>query len=577
MVNYYFLRLKCLFIPAVIICTLIERLGTLMEFNKFPYHTIFIGAYPTIYLFAANIVFIRSGDIVRSLGFSLLFSLFFLLVYRVITRSWEKAGLLTTLLVFLFFSFGHIFNTLEELFSEALTPIINVSTLAWIWSGLYLVIAFFIIRLTSTTKVTLFLNISSMVLLCIPLVTILTTYLSVNPVALEWEREKLEIIRGQDLAETSMVDLSDFEKPHIFMIYLDGYERADILAEKYNFDNSTFIQKLQQRGFFVAEKSHSNFLNTTYSMNTSMNLVYFSDFPGNLIKNARYNLQTNYVSEFLQRQGYKIVVFDSGTGDSNNQYADVFLSPLENSTAQKPSLNSFEVLLIRTTLGLTLLKGDTSNDQSANQGVALASSVNQQLNIGRQRLRFSLEHLPDYASEPTPYFMFAHIYSPHIPFLFGPLGEDLLYEEGLNLYWYEPAPEDYIEKYIDQIKTLNGLILQTIDTISAKTNKPYIIILQSDHGDDKFLSWSQPDAEGVEVRSSILNAIYFSDGDYEDFYPTMTSVNTFRLVLNHWFGTSYPLMPDRVYFHEHPLDTPSSRIPGFSDACEVFALCLPDQ
>lgn len=552
-----------------------ERIVSLMQLCKFPYHTIFISVYPIIYLFAANIVYIRSGDIVRSLGFSLLFSLFFLLVYRVITRSWEKAGLLTSLLVFLFFSFGHIFNALEELFSEGLIPGINVSTLAWIWLGLYLVVAFFIIRITSTTKVTLFLNISSFVLLSIPLLTVLITYLSVNPVALEREREKLEILRVQDLAEVSMVDLSDFDKPHIFMIYLDGYERADILAEKYNFDNSPFIQELKQRGFFVAEKSHSNFLNTTYSMNTAMNLVYFSDFPGNLINNARYNLQTNYVSEFLQRQGYKIVVFDSGTGDSNNQYADVFLSPVENSTAQNTTLNSFEALLIRTTLGLALLKGSAADDLGTNQGAVLASSVNQQLNIGRQRLRFSLEHLPDYASEPTPHFMFAHIYSPHIPFLFGPSGEDLLYQEGLNLYWYEPAPEDYFKKYIDQIKTLNGLILQTIDTIQGKSSKPYVIILQSDHGDDKFLSWSQPDAEGVTARSAILNAIYYSDEDYQELYSTMTSVNTYRLVFNHWFGTSYPLLPDRIYFHEHPLDIPANRIPVFQDACQAFGLCLP--
>ena len=57
----------------------------------------------------------------------------------------------------------------------------------------------------------------------------------------------------------------------------------------------------------------------------------------------------------------------------------------------------------------------------------------------------------------------------------------------------------------------------------------------------------------------------------------MTPVNTFRVILKHWFGTQYPLLPDRVYYHEHPLSTPIQGVPEFADSCPRFDICLPDR
>ncbi len=78
------------------------------------------------------------------------------------------------------------------------------------------------------------------------------------------------------------------------------------------------------------------------------------------------------------------------------------------------------------------------------------------------------------------------------------------------------------------------------------------------------------------MRTAILNAIYFSDGDYEMLYPTMSPVNTFRIILNKWFGTQYPLLADHSYSHEHSLKTPYNRKPEFTDICIQFDLCAPE-
>jgi hypothetical protein len=118
-------------------------------------------------------------------------------------------------------------------------------------------------------------------------------------------------------------------------------------------------------------------------------------------------------------------------------------------------------------------------------------------------------------------------------------------------------------------------VLDAIDVILKGSKKPVVIVLQSDHGDEKFLDRDAPTTQGVNVRSAILNVIYFSDQSYHGFYPTMTPVNTFRLVFNHWFGTQYPLLSDRVFFHEDPLSTGINEKPEFVDACAHFGICLP--
>jgi len=541
-----------------------------MSASRYPFHSFIFSVYPIIHLYAVNMVFVPASAIFRSLEISIGITLFFLLAFFLILKNISKAGLLCSLLLAMFYSFGHITNALLQMGHS-----LPVSMLAYTWLALFLIILFFAVRQSTPARLTLLLNIISIGLLAFPLFSIIATRLSSRPEVIQQARDRLAEIRGQAQAEASLLQAADKTLPDIYMIVLDSYERADVLNEYYGYDNSEFIRALEERGFYVASQSHSNFLNTTYSLNTSLNLVYFNDFPDTLMQNARLNLQTNYVSDFLRTRGYQIIVFDSGTGDSNNQYSDVFVTPPPPSAGQARLINSFEELLIRTTLGLTLLKSDDQASTLNNAGEVLVSSVNNVLASGRERLAHTFTHLPDYAADDQPQFLFAHIYSPHIPFLFGPNGEPLTYQNNMSMYWYEPAQEDYIEQYGYQIDALNPMILATIDRILAQSTVPPVIILQSDHGDDHFLNWNAPTAQGIQIRSSILNAIYLPGGESSALYPTVTSVNTFRIILNQQFGTSYPLLADRIFFHEHSGGASRNVIPTFLNACEQFKVCLP--
>jgi hypothetical protein len=269
------------------------------------------------------------------------------------------------------------------------------------------------------------------------------------------------------------------------------------------------------------------------------------------------------------------VVFDSGTGDTNEQEADIFISMDHTADDERQIINRFEQFFLKTTMGLLLYEDQTKKGVPEQSSDLIRSSVNQELSTRRQRIRHALEHLPDYVGDDGNYLLFSHIYLPHIPFLYGPDGVEVRYQANQNLYWFEVPQNNYAEYYIYQVEYLNNAILEMIDQILLDSGKPVVIILQADHGDELYLDREKPTKQGIEVRSAIFNAIYFSDGIYDGVYSSMTPVNTFRVVLNHWFGTAYPLLPDKVYFHEDPLSTRIDEKPEFIDCCEDFDLCLP--
>jgi len=540
---------------------------------RFPFHSVLLSVYPILLVFSRNLVHIPFRDTVRSLALSVGLFSFLLLGFRLVLRDWEKAGVLSSLLSSLFYSFGHVANALEGwLHHRGL--VFNVSVLAWIWGLAFVALSFLVVQRKLPERTTQFLNLVSGALLVLSLSTILAAG-DVDTELTQPERQKLAKLRGQTEAEASLRQVPSSELPDIYYIILDGYVRSDYLEKLYSYDNSSFIDALERRGFYIVSSSHSNYLNTNYSLNTSLNMMYFHELPQRIFNKTKHGLSANHVADFIHDRGYQTVVFDSGTGDTNTQDADIFVAPPTADAERSSGLNAFEQFFLRTTMGVLFFDDHAPNARSERPDSVFIASVNRELSLRRRRIRHALTHLPDYASKDGHYFLFAHIYLPHIPFLYGPDGEELTYHENLNLYWYEVEPENYVEYYTYQIDYLNQAVLDTIDAILRDSKRPVVIVLQSDHGDERFLDRDAPTTLGVSVRSAILNAVYFSDQSYDRLYPTMTPVNTFRIVFNHWFGTDYPLLPDRVLFHEHPLSTGMTEQPDFLDACVHFDVCLP--
>ena len=149
-------------------------------------------------------------------------------------------------------------------------------------------------------------------------------------VLLQWFNGRERPVDTPVHASTRLIHAPD--TPDIYFIVLDGYARADMLAEHYGLDNGPFIRGLEQRGFQVAEASEANYTWTFLSFASTLNMDYLPALLGRKLdasgcdrEHAYRLLRDNRAAAFLRSRGYRYVHLQStwgGTG--SNPYADDF-------------------------------------------------------------------------------------------------------------------------------------------------------------------------------------------------------------------------------------------------------------
>lgn len=134
---------------------------------------------------------------------------------------------------------------------------------------------------------------------------------------------------------------------------------------------------------------------------------------------------------------------------------------------------------------------------------------------------------------------------PHPPFVFD--------EDGNFVNLEDERKNSRKTNYINQLQYTNKKIMELIDTILTESKTKPIIIIQSDEGPyPKGYGYKVENPERFKIsdmrhKFAILNAFYLPDTDKSLLYPSITPVNTFRLVFNLYFGTDYDLLPDKHY------------------------------
>ena len=189
-------------------------------------------------------------------------------------------------------------------------------------------------------------------------------------------------------------------------------------------------------------------------------------------------------------------------------------------------MTEFEALILDTTMFRV-----ASDAQSSNQADASHKDLR------RLRVFSLLENVKKLPQREGNKFVFAHLVVPHLPYTFGPNGEVPAFQ-GKNATQKEVGAA-----YVDQVKFVNKEILKVIDALIQDSEVPPVIIVQGDHG-------PLPDlTEDPLERLPILNA-YFLPGIQTDkiLYPSISPVNSFRVVLNSYFGQNLPLLEDLSYF-----------------------------
>ena len=283
-------------------------------------HPILIAIYPVFFVYSQNIHLILIQGIIFPTLIILGITIAIWAVIKSILKNARKSALLTSLYVFLFFSYGHVFNVLESNSTQEYSVLIHA----------FLLITYaFVVVFTTYSLVKTHTKLNNITTLTNVISITLVSFVLFNIGTSNFEN----FSDYQDEMYIPITLENDFKNfPDIYYIVLDEYAPLRTLNVFYNYDNSDFIKFLQEHGFYVTKNSHSNYAETFLATASTLNMKnvnYLSDIVGEESLDQRIPYQmisNNLVMKNFKTMGYKIYNFDSGWwGTRNLQIADVNL------------------------------------------------------------------------------------------------------------------------------------------------------------------------------------------------------------------------------------------------------------
>ncbi len=477
-----------------------------------PLYPLLISLYPPLMLLAANLGQVPLAETWRVMAGSLLFGL---LVYgglRLLLGNWSRAAILSAFLLVLFFSYGHVYKLVE--YREVMGIVLGRHrTVAAVWLAITVLGGWLLLRRRQyPASIHQILNAVAGVLVL----------LAASQVVYPLARSEVRIRQLADNAEARLIDYTDVSGnlPDVYWIILDGYGRADALLEDYHFDNSEFLDALKGLGFVIPECSMSNYPMTAFSLTATLQMNYQENFtPYNWQEDERkdylthhYLLEHNPVRARLDALDYEIIAFQTEYWFANVLDADTYLArPPEPAS----KLTKYEQMYVCTT-GLCPIFEAYLTYIRRNYGVPV-----DRYKYRYDEIQFTLEELKKIPARDGRKFVMAHVLGPHDPFVMNAEGEYVEY--GARR-----------EGYPQEVQYLNRRVLDIIQTILEQSETPPVIVVQGDHG------WE------MHNRTKILNA-YYLPGVADQVYAEITPVNTFRIILNQYFGGTFELLPDKSY------------------------------
>ena len=517
-----------------------------MEIPKL-FHPLLFSFFPTFYVYSQNSHVLMPTELLLPLLVISGSTIVGFFILEKILKNKIKVALIITLFLVLFFSYGHIYNILNDFTVEDFDLGKHRYLLIPFTAIFVLGIIYFLKtkrKLDNATKIT---NVMSVAIMLVISMTVITNVLEGNFYGSQTLGEEKMLGMGtsqefnpNDLfpnpSSKSIIDiqnmLRDNNLPDIYYIIPDEYGSYQSLKEFFNYDNSDFVNYLKQRGFFVNEKSFANYPRTIQSISSSLNMEYLDKITERIgINSKSYHLLNEHVSNNkimsnMKSRDYIIVNVGSFWGPNMGfAKADVNLCEFK----QINSNSLMNELLLSSMLGYMQ---ERFTEQGRRDGILCTFdelyTINEKI--------------------PKQKFVFGHIQLPHSPFIFGPNGEHVTPGIPLN-----SSKWDDRKAHVDQIKFANKKLKILIDKLLESEEKP-IIILQGDTGSLYTGDFSESSIITIRERLSNLNAIYIPDEKYDLFYDGMTPVNTFRIIENTVFNGDYLLLKDKTYWSTK--DTP---------------------
>jgi len=470
---------------------------------------------PVLFLFTYNIgeITASASNVVLPFLATILATVVLYFLTRLVIKNPNKLTILVSFTMFWFFTYGYIITwwTSQEATIFYWRPVLVTLLL---WGAILAVVVIGVLRAHRTfDNLTRYLGLVAIILVAISTVN----------VGIFFIRSATVDYTPTDTRDYSNFTVNQENTPDIYYIIPDWYARGDTLRDIYGFDNSEFLNYLSEKGFYVASESRCNYQLTTFSLASSLNmehLDYLAEIYGESSQDfSVYSEMTydNKASHYLKLAGYNYIWVDR-IPIAGNPHVEIAAN------RSKFGLSYFASALLQKTPLNSIIHHYTSYDR-------------------RSKILWNFEATARVATYyDTPVFAVTHIKCPHKPYLF-------------DRYGNTPKDEDRgtaAEQYVEQVRFVNMKLKILIDEILRSSEVPPIIVLQADHARD--LGGSKLAAH----QFSILNAYYFPDQNYELLYPSITPVNTFRVIFNQYLGADYELLEDKSYDmdYHHPYQFP---------------------
>ena len=536
-------------------------------FQRIPFYPLLLGFYPVLFLWAANFNQVSWDGVGRSLIIAGIIALIVCLICLAILRNLSKAAALAGLMFVLFYTFGHVFNIVNKLQVFGFS-IGRYRNLLLLWGVIFVGGAFWILRTKSNLRnLTFTINLVSSFLIAYTLVQL------GNFTIINLPQNSQKINPNPNAQKISATQSLQTDTPDVYYIVLDGYDREDLLKQDMHLDNSQFISALEGLGFVVPNCTTSNYDFTLPSMGATLNMNYLDALGYNYSELAQEDVtgplttltKNNLVMQKFKDLGYKIITLKTIFPFINFPNSDIVYDvQADTGSLQKMEAYQFQYVFMMTTMMQVIISRSVGTPEDfINLPQPVLEFINPLYDNKRgiyfqtfQQNLYQLEKLKTVSQVPGKKFLYAHLLVTHTPFVFTSSGSfrtelDMTINPDIT-----NVKKDYenITGYKDQITFVDGPILTIVKNILAQSKTPPIIILQGDHGN--FLSGHKDDKQ-----FEILNAYYLPGKGKDKIYPTITPVNSFRLIFSTYFNQDYPLLPDRSIFFDRSFPTGYEVVP----------------
>ena len=520
-------------------------------FKKSPLYFFLYTIYPIVFLLSINIGEINPISAIRpALIFLIIGSVIFIIMFA-ITRNIQRTAfysliiLLTFFLIF-FILYAPIYRALRnvQIAGYVLGRHRILVPLTFASLAIISIILFYFGKKLSQkllNNILTFFNFVALILTIISIITIISTTVN-RSTQNEKENQTLPPIELLKINQSTTM-------PDIYYIILDMHTNDNVLSRQLNFDDSSFTQALQQRGFFVSLCSQSNYDSTELSLTSSLNFDYLQtlNLPGGDATGKTPAMQNSRVRRMLENAGYTTYAFKTDYWFTEIKDTDHYYAHDRGAVSliTYPGVTSFESLI------LSISAGQLLYEYRDNLSYKLQVFIDAPFVERREVILNVLDTLPEIPPQPGPKFVFAHMLAPHHPFIFDVNGDPTFRrtpfsnvndpEFGKGYGW-----ETYKVGYVNEIIYLHKRILEVVDKILSESKTPPIIIIQGDHG--------VPATKQYNAQFQILNAYYFPNSVNVGLYDKISPVNSFRLLFNVYFDMNFPLLPDKSYITEEEIN-----------------------